>query len=169
MSRSARPRRSPGVRLPPFQRFLDTHRDAVYRYLVFTVGPDDADDAFQETFIAALRAYPRLRSDENLKGWVLKIAHNKAIDLVRARRRRPLPVEDVPELPAPADPAPEGLDPILWGHVSELPPKQRGAVLLRFVGDLSHAEIGVALDSSEEAARRNLHAALERLRKEVAR
>lgn len=157
------------MRLPPFQRFLDTHRDAVYRYLVFTVGPTDADDAFQETFIAALRAYPKLRSDENLKGWVLRIAHNKAIDLVRARARRPLPVEELPETGVQADTAPDGLDPLLWDRVRELPPKQRGAVLLRFVGDLSHAEIGVALDSSEEAARRNLHAGLERLRKEVAR
>jgi RNA polymerase sigma factor (sigma-70 family) len=141
----------------------------VYRYLVFTIGPNDADDAFQETFIAALRAYPKLESDENLKGWILKIAHNKAIDLVRARSRRPVPVEDVPEIPMPPRAAPDGLDPHLWALVRELPPKQRGAVVLRFVGDLSHAEIGTALDSSEEAARRNLHAGLERLRKEMAR
>jgi RNA polymerase sigma factor (sigma-70 family) len=169
MSRNPRARRSQGVRLPPFQRFLDTHRDAVYRYLVFTIGPNEADDAFQETFIAALRAYPKLTSDENLKGWVLRIAHNKAIDLVRARGRRPVPVEELPDLPAPPDPAPAGLDPGLWDRVRELPPKQRGAVVLRFVGDLSHGEIGLALDCSEEAARRNLHAGLERLRKEVAR
>jgi RNA polymerase sigma factor (sigma-70 family) len=157
------------VRLEPFQRFLDTHHDAVYRYLVFTIGPDEADDAFQETFVAALRAYPKLRSDENLKGWILKIAHNKAIDAVRARGRRPLPVEEVPEVPAAPDRAPDGFDPDLWARVRDLPPKQRGAVVLRFVGDLSHAEIGIALDSSEEAARRNLHAGLERLREEVAR
>jgi RNA polymerase sigma factor (sigma-70 family) len=169
MSRSGPSRRSQGVRLEPFQRFLDRHRDPVYRYLVFTLGPDDADDAFQETFIAALRAYPRLSSDENLKGWILKIAHNKAIDLVRARARRPVPVEDMPDLPAPPDPAPGGMDPDLWARVRSLPPKQRGAVILRFVGDLSHAEIGQALDSSEEAARRNLHAGLEKLREEVAR
>jgi RNA polymerase sigma factor (sigma-70 family) len=156
------------VQLEPFQRFLDNHRDAVYRYLVFTIGPDEADDAFQETFIAALRAYPKLRSDENLKGWVLRIAHNKAIDAVRSRGRRPVPVEEVADLPAPAASAPDGFDPALWTCVRDLPPKQRGAVFLRFVGDLSHAEIGVALDSSEEAARRNLHAGLERLRKEIA-
>jgi RNA polymerase sigma factor (sigma-70 family) len=169
MSRNPRTRRSQGVRLPPFQRFLDTHRDSVYRYLVYTIGPNEADDAFQETFIAALRAYPTLESDENLKGWILRIAHNKAIDLVRVRNRQPVPVEEMPELPAPPDPAPGGMDPDLWARVRALPPKQRGAVILRFVGDLSHAEIGQALDSSEEAARRNLHAGLEKLREEVAR
>lgn len=154
------------MRLPPFQCFLDTHRDAVYRYLVLTAGPNDADDAFQETFVAALRAYPRLRTTENLRGWVLKIAHNKAIDTIRARSRRPLPVEDVPEMPAPPQSPPDGLDPELWAYVRELPPKQRGAVLLRFLADATHTEIGVALDCSQDAARRNLHEGLNRLRRD---
>ncbi len=154
------------MELPPFQRLLDANRDAVYRYLVYTVGPNDADDAFQETWIAALRAYPRLRSAENLRGWLLRIAHNKAIDAVRGRARRAVPVAEVPEV-AVADR--DGLDPELWTAVAALPPKQRGAVLLRFLADLSHAEIGAALECSPEAARRNLHEGLDRLRKEWTR
>jgi RNA polymerase sigma factor (sigma-70 family) len=171
MSRGDRSARSPAVDLPPFQRFLDMHRDTVYRYLVFAAGPQEADDAFQETFMAALRAYPGLRSAENLRGWILRIAHNKAIDAARARGRRPVPVPEPPERqePGAAAPTSDGLDPELWSRVRELPPKQRGAVLLRFVGDLEHAQIARALDCSEEAARRNLHVGLERLRKEWVR
>src|SRR5262249_58954500 len=79
---------------PPFQRFLDSHRDAVWRFLVASVGPAEAEDCFQETFIAALRAYPRLRPDSNLRAWVLTIAHRKALDAHRARARRALPIAD---------------------------------------------------------------------------
>jgi RNA polymerase sigma factor (sigma-70 family) len=165
-SRSTARKRSSGVELPPFQRLLDDNRDAVYRYLVYTVGQNDADDCFQETWIAALRAYPRLRSGENLRGWLLRIAHNKAIDAVRAQARRAVPVGDVPEV-AVGDR--DGLDPELWAAVAALPPKQRGAVLLRFLADLSHSEIGAALDCSPEAARRSLHEGLNRLRKEWTR
>ena len=173
MSRATAGARSHGVELPPFQRFLDMHRDTVYRYLVFAAGPQEADDAFQETFMAALRAYPGLRSAENLRGWILTIAHNKAIDAARARGRRPVPVPEAPESREPsaasAVPTPEGVDSELWSRVRELPPKQRGAVLLRFVGDLEHAQIARALDCSEQAARRSLHVGLQRLREEWTR
>ena len=74
--------------LPPFQRFLDTHRELVWRFLVSSLGRADAEDCFQETFIAALRAYPRVRRDSNLRAWVLTIAHHKALDAHRARARR---------------------------------------------------------------------------------
>src|SRR5947209_1568710 len=80
--------------LPPFQRFLDAHRDLVWRFLVRAVGHTEAEDCFQETFIAALRAYPRVRADSNLRAWVLTIAHRKALDAHRARARRALPVAD---------------------------------------------------------------------------
>src|SRR6478609_7708042 len=86
--------------LPPFQRFLEEHRDAVWRFLVASVGAHDADDCFQETFVSALRAYPRLRPDSNLRGWVLTIAHRKALDVHRARGRRAVPVGGSTELEA---------------------------------------------------------------------
>lgn len=165
ISRSGRARRSSVVELPPFQRLLDDHRDAVYRYLLYSAGPNEADDCFQETWISALRAYPRLRSAENLRGWLLRIAHNKAIDASRSRGRRPVPVDEVPETPI-APPTHDGLDPALWSAVDALPPKQRSAVLLRFLADATHAEIGVALDCSQDAARRNLHEGLHRLRRD---
>jgi RNA polymerase sigma factor (sigma-70 family) len=148
--------------IPPFQVLLDQHRDDVYRFLTAAVGPHEADDCFQETFIAALRAYPRLRDASNLRSWVLTIAHRKAIDSHRARRRRAIPVESVPERAAEAPPA-DG-EPALWEAVQTLPPKQRAAVLHRYVNDLPYAEIGQIVGCSEAAARQNVRAGLTSLR-----
>jgi RNA polymerase sigma factor (sigma-70 family) len=149
------------VRIPPFQVFLDEHREHVYRFLVASVGPEDADDCFQETFLSALRAYPKMRDNSNLRGWILTIAHRKAIDAHRSRSRRPLPTETPPE--QSIEPAP-GADPSLWQAVRELPGKQRAAVIHRFVNDLAYVDIGRMTDSSEEAARRNVHEGLKTLR-----
>jgi RNA polymerase sigma factor (sigma-70 family) len=151
---------------PPFQRFLDAHRDDVWRYLVAAVGRDAAEDCFQETFLAALRAYPRTRIEQP-RAWVLTIAHRKALDHHRARARRAVPVGDLPEAPAPEERA--GLDPDegTWARVRGLPPKQRAALLLRFAGDLSHAEVASVLGCSEEAARRSAHEGLKKLREEL--
>ena len=148
---------------PPFQRLLDENADVVLRYCAASVGPVDAEDVFQETVIAALRAYPKLRHTDNLRGWLLTIAHNKALDAHRSRARRPVPVE---ELDVPARPSGPDRDDGLWDAVHALPDKQRGAVLLRFVGDLSHREIAVALGGTEEAARRSLADGLAKLRTE---
>jgi RNA polymerase sigma factor (sigma-70 family) len=149
------------VRTPPFQVLLDEHRNDVYRFLVASVGPDEADDCFQETFIAALRAYPRLRDASNLRSWLLTIAHRKAIDSHRARRRRAVPVENVPERPAAA---PADGEPALWEAVRDLPSKQRASILHRFVNDLPYAEIGRIVGCSEAAARQNVRAGLASLR-----
>jgi methylated-DNA-[protein]-cysteine S-methyltransferase len=100
--------------LPPFQRFLDTHRDAVWRFLVSSVGPVEAEDCFQETFIAALRAYPRLRADSNLRAWVLTIAHRKSLDAHRARARRAVPMEDIAALDGRRGASPPAPDETLW-------------------------------------------------------
>jgi RNA polymerase sigma factor (sigma-70 family) len=151
------------VSLPPFQALIDAHAEAVHRFLVATAGPGAADDCFQETFIAALRGYPRLRPGSNLRAWLFTIARSKAIDHHRAARRRPLPVAEVPERPAPAAET-EAPDGDLWAAVRALPEKQRAAVTLRFVSDLSHREIGRVLDCSDAAARRSVHEGLKRLR-----
>ncbi len=159
---------SPG--LPPFQRFLDAHSEDVWRFLVASVGREDADDCFQETFVSALRAYPRLRVDSNLRAWVLTIAHRKALDVHRARARRALPTAEIAVLAdsngQSSSPASDRED-TLWQAVRELPARQGSAVVLRFVGDLAHREIAAAIGCSEEAARRSLHEGLTTLRKEL--
>jgi RNA polymerase sigma factor (sigma-70 family) len=152
------------VNLPPFQRLLDAHGRDVHRFLVATVGRTDADDCYQETWLAALRAYPALRDGSNLRSWVFTVAHRKAIDHLRRRRRQAVPVASVPETAsAPAAPSP---DEGLWSLVRELPAKQRTALALRYVADATYEEIGIVMETSEEAARRNVHEALKRLRLE---
>jgi RNA polymerase sigma factor (sigma-70 family) len=152
--------------LPPFQRFLDAHRDAVWRFLVRSVGRAEAEDCFQDTFIAALRAYPRLRADSNLRAWVLTIAHRKALDTHRSRTRRAVPVDDLTVVDASV-PMPVPRDEALWDAVGDLPARQRSAVVLRYVADLPHRDIATAIGCSEDAARRSLHEGLAKLRKVV--
>lgn len=129
-------------------------------FLVAAVGPVDAEDCFQETFLAALRAYPRLTDERNLRGWLLTIANRKAIDHHRARRRRASPTGDAPEVPVPGPQPRSGI----WAAVAGLPPKQRAAVALRFACDMPHREIAGAIGCSEEAARRNVHEGVKKLR-----
>jgi RNA polymerase sigma factor (sigma-70 family) len=149
------------VTLPPFQAFLDAHAEAIHRFLVALVGPNDADDALQETLIAALRAYPRLRPGSNLRAWALSIARNKAIDSARARARRPVPVAASVEVAAAAVAEPDGE---VWEAVRVLPAKQRTAIALRYAADLKHREVALAMGVSEEAARRSVSDGLKRLR-----
>jgi RNA polymerase sigma factor (sigma-70 family) len=146
---------------PPFQRLLEEHRTDVYRFLVASVGRQAADDCFQETFLSALRAYPRLRDASNLRGWLFTIATRKALDHWRGERRRPLPVEELPERVSPEQA--DG-DPELWRAVGTLPPMQRAAVIHRYVLDLPYGEIAETLGISEEAARANTYEGRKRLR-----
>jgi RNA polymerase sigma factor (sigma-70 family) len=164
---------APSPTLPPFQALLDDHAAAVLAVLRGAVGRTDAEDCFQETFLAALRAYPKLRDSRNLRGWLLTIAHRKAIDHHRANGRRAVPVAEVETATAGTQgAAADALDPLandgLWQMVDGLPPKQRAAVALRYACDLPHAEIAAALGCSPEAARRSLHEGIKRLRKEMA-
>ena len=158
--------------LPPFQRLIDEHGEDVWRMLVASVGQTDAEDCYQETFISALRTYPKLRVDSNLRAWVLTIAHRKALDVHRARVRHAVPVAEIADraddhgsLDSPSE---NTHDEGLWQAVHELPERQRSAVVLRFVGDLPHRDIAAAIGCSEEAARRSLYEGLKTLREEMA-
>jgi len=165
------PRRSVSstVKLPPFQQLLDLHGRDVHRFLVATVGRVDADDCYQETWVAALRAYPKLRDASNLRSWIFTVAHRKAIDHIRARRRAPVAVGAVADAPAAAATGPAAPDEDLWAQVRELPDKQRTALALRYVADAGYDEISAAMGTSQDAARRNVHEALKRLRTEYQR
>ncbi len=156
--------------LPPFQTLLDEHAADVMAVLRGAVGGIDAEDCFQETFLAALRAYPKLSDASNLRGWLLTIAHRKAVDHHRANGRRPLPVADVDEVGTgePARDETIWADDGIWATVGALPPKQRAAVALRYACDLPHSEIAAALGCSPAAARRSLHEGMKRLRTELA-
>jgi len=153
------------VTLPPFQALLDEHAADLHRYLVAVAGPHDGADCFQETVVSALRAYPGLRRDDNLRGWLFTIAHRKVIDRARHAARHAVPVAEPPDrghLDADATGAED-----LWAAVRRLPPKQRSAVVQRHLLDRPYAEIAEALGCSEAAARQNVRAGLVRLREEV--
>jgi DNA-directed RNA polymerase specialized sigma24 family protein len=154
------------MNFPPFQQLIDAHGRDVHRFLLATVGPTAADDCYQETWLSALRAYPRLGDAANLRGWIFTVARRKALDHFRADRRAPVAVGALPEAAAPGTAGGFAGDPDLWAAVRELPPKQRAAVALRYVTDLAYAEIGAVMETSEEAARRNVHEGLKRLRTE---
>lgn len=138
----------------------------VYRLCVASAGPAEADDCFQETWIAALRAYPNLRRGDNLRAWLFRIAQNKAIDLHRSRSRRPVTVEAVAEVPAPAAEPPYNGEPELWAAVRRLPPKQRTAVFCHSVLGMPYAELAQLLESSQDAARRSVFEGLKKLRED---
>jgi len=153
------------MRLPPFQTLLDEHAADLHRFLVASVGPHDGDDCFQETVVAALRAYPGLRHADNLRGWLFTIAHRKVIDLARRTNRQAVPVAEPPEAPAAAD-RPTA-DTELMRAVRSLPPKQRSAVVQRYLLDRPYAEVAAVIGCSEDAARQNVRAALLRLRQDL--
>jgi len=157
-------RRAP---IPPFQEFLEANRAIVYRFLLASVGPHEADDCFQETFLAALRAYPRLRDGSNLRAWALTIASRKAIDAGRGRARRPVPkggAEELGDPPAPEEATAVDPDGPLWVAVRRLPPRQRTALVLRHVLDRRYAEIAATMGGTEEAARASVSQAIRKMR-----
>jgi RNA polymerase sigma factor (sigma-70 family) len=162
-----------GSAIPPFQSFLEEHRGTVYRFLMGAIGPDEVDDCFQETFLAALRAYPKLRDADNLRGWILAIATRKAIDAARARGRRAEPMADVTELPdarlgstleVEFEPASGWVDEPLWSDILTLPPMQRVALVHRVLLDRPYAELAEAMGCSVDSARANVYQALKKLR-----
>lgn len=150
------------VTIPPFERFYEEHRNAVFRHLVRLLGRQRAEDAFQETFLRALRGYPRLEHGRHLKAWVFTIATRVAVD--ESRKQRPLAgiAEEIGqdgERPAYAQ---------LEHLADELPDKERAAVVLRYGYDLPYEQIADALDSTEEAARQAASSGVRRLRRRLA-
>ena len=161
-------RRWHGVQVEPFERIVDEHGAVVWRVCRALLAEADADDAWSETFLAALRSIDRLRPDSDVKAWLVTIAHRKAIDVLRRQGRAPLPIEDVGAHLPPADGEPVLLDEDLWRLVAALPDKQRGAVVYHHVAGLPYAEVGELLGTSAAAARRSAADGIARLRAHVA-
>ncbi len=157
----------------PFQAVLDDHGTALYRHLVGVLGPHDGADCYQETVVAALRAWPPAH-DGNLRSWLFTVAHRKVIDHARARNRRAVPVGAVPERPGAGgaggfepDRDLDGDGPV-WAAIRSLPEKQRAAVALRHADDWAYPDIAAVLGCSEAAARQSVKAGLDRLREVLA-
>jgi len=155
------------VSLPPFEHVVAEHAAVVLRVCRALLTPQDAEDAAAETFLSALRAYPRLRPDSDLRAWLVTIAHRKAIDVHRTRARSAVPLAELPERPAAA--AGSFDEDGIWDAVRELPEKQRAAVAYRYVADLPYAEVGALMGTSEAAARRNAADGVKALRRRYPR
>lgn len=146
------------VSVPPFERLYEENRDEIFGFLVRRLGRERAEDAFQETFLRALRGYPGLQHARHLRAWLYTIAARVVADEVRSRPH-PLPKREE----AAIDGRPEYAE---LEHLADgLPPKERAAVVLRYGYDLSYSDIALALGSSEEAARQAASSGVRRLRR----
>jgi RNA polymerase sigma factor (sigma-70 family) len=162
-----RDRPPPGLK-PPFEVVVARHGATVLRVCRAVVGAADAEDAWSETFLSALRAYPALPADANLEAWLVTIAHRRALDSVRATQRRARPVDAVPE--AGAGRGGDGADAArpdddLSAALADLPPKQRQAVAYHYLADLPYAEVAAIVGGTPEAARRAAADGVARLRR----
>ena len=154
--------------MQPFDEVVTEHGPMVLRICRALLGPTDADDAWSDTFIAALRAYPGLRLDSNVRGWLATIAHRKAIDILRTAHRTAMPLDPLPEVPVSVSaPAPAQIDDGLRAALDQLPPKQRGAVIYRYLADLAYADVAELLECSAAAARRSAADGITALRSQM--
>jgi RNA polymerase sigma factor (sigma-70 family) len=139
--------------MKPFEQLIDEHGATVLRVCRAVLGPVDADDAWSETFLAALTAYPDLAEDANVEAWLVTIAHRKAIDVTRRRARAPIAVETLPERPSTIG-IPGSRDHDLWDALRALPLKQRQAIAYHHIGGLPHKDVAEILGGTADAARR---------------
>ncbi|MGI8768087.1 MAG: RNA polymerase sigma factor [Propionibacteriaceae bacterium] len=148
----------------PFETVVATHQSTVLRVCRAVLGPNsDADDAWSETFLAALRTYPDLPADANVQAWLVTIAHRKAIDVTRTRRRQPVPVAALPDRASSiGNPGLEDQD--LWAAVNDLPDKQRKSVAYHYLGGLPYADVAELLGGTPAAARRAAADGIRKLR-----
>jgi RNA polymerase sigma factor (sigma-70 family) len=146
----------------PFESVVAEHGEVVLRVCRALLGPVDADDAWSATFLDAMRAYPRLAPDSNVRGWLVTIAHRRSLDRLRASAKADVPFETVPERRSRHD-IPEPVDHI-HAALAELAPKQRQAVTYHYLADLPYADVALLLDCNEAAARRSAADGIARLR-----
>ena len=147
----------------PFEAVVSQHGATVLRVCRSLLDTHDADDAWSETFLSAMRAYPKLPEASNVEAWLVTIARRKAIDVHRAAKRNPLPIAELPDSPSELG-LPGTSDAELWQHVARLPKKQRLSITLRYLAGMSYAEIAAVVGGTEVAARRSSADGLKKLR-----
>jgi RNA polymerase sigma factor (sigma-70 family) len=154
------------VSLPPFDDVVTAHSRVVLRVCRALLPATDAEDAAAEAFLAALEAYPRLRPDSDVVAWLVTIAHRKALDVLRRRARHAVPLAEIPDVGAAAEP--DLADERLWQAVRALPDKQRHAVSYHYIADLAYAEVAAIMGTTEAAASRNAADGIKALRRTYA-
>ena len=161
-----------------FEDLITTHHDEIYRYvyrLLYAAGSAaDAEDVTQEVFERAYRAYGRLPQDSNVRAWLYKIATNCCNTALKRLSRHYRRTADLDAMPPDHSSSPE--QHLVFGEalnsiraaISELPSKQRSALIMRYLVELPYNEIAEALGCSQDSARANVHQALKRLRHVIA-
>jgi RNA polymerase sigma factor (sigma-70 family) len=149
---------------PPFEQVVARHGPTVLRVCRAILGADDAEDAWSDTFLSALQAYPSLSDDANLEAWLVTIAHRRALDVVRRANRHAVPVADLPPQPAHGNAA-RDLD--LVASLAALPDKQRFAVVYHYLADLPYRAVAQIVGGSPEAARRAAADGITNLRRQL--
>ena len=150
----------------PFETVVAEHGAAILRVCRAIADPEEAEDVWSETFLAALRAYDRLREDSNLEGWLVTIAHRKAIDHRRAAARRPVTADPLPE-PRRGPLRGAGRARGLWRALESLPLKQRLTIAYHHLAGLSYREVARIVGGGEPAARRAAADGIAALRREL--
>ena len=152
----------------PFEQAVTEHGPTVLRVVRAVLGPGpDVDDAWAETFMAALRAWPDLPRDTNVQAWLVRVAHRKAIDVTRGAARRAVPTDILPDRPATTG-LPEAADPDLWAAVAALPERQRLSLAYHYLGGLRHTETAELIGGTPEAVRRAASDGIRALRRTYA-
>jgi RNA polymerase sigma factor (sigma-70 family) len=152
------------MRQPPFEAIVARYGPTVLRVCRAVLGPTAADDAWSETFLSAMQAYPNLRPGSNVEAWLVKIAHRKAIDQLRAESRRAIPTDDLPETRS-KDGVPGSWESDLWAALKALPRKQRETVAYHYLAGLPYADVARIVGGSADAARRAAADGIAALRK----
>jgi len=147
---------------PPFETVVATHGPTVLRVCRAVLGPVDADDAWSEAFLAAMKAYPELPADANVEAWLVTIAHRKAIDVTRAAARHARPTANLPDAPVATT---DGFDTDLADALTQLPAKQKQAVAYHYLAGLPYADIAELLGGTADAARRAASDGIAQLRR----
>jgi RNA polymerase sigma factor (sigma-70 family) len=151
----------------PFEAVVAEHGAMVLRVCRAVVPGADADDAWSDTFLAALRAYPDLPPDANVGAWLVTIAHRKAIDLVRAANRRAVPIADLPERVAAPEAVGSMIDADLTDALAALPEKQRHVIAFHYLAGLPYREVAAIVGGTADAARRAASDGMATLRRQV--
>ena len=147
----------------PFERAVTEHGPRVLRVCRGILGTGaDADDAWSETFLAALRAWPDLDPETHHEAWLVRVASRKCIDILRGRARRAIPIDVLPERDSPPTP-----NQSIWAHVARLPEKQRLAIAHHYYGGLPHTETAELIGSTPAAVRRAASDGLAALRRSL--
>lgn len=148
----------------PFEQAVERHGATVLRVCRAVLGPGaDADDAWSETFLAAMQSWPELPQDTNIEAWLVRVAHRKAIDVTRTRARHAIPTDELPDRASPLG-NPDRNDDGIWTAVSALPERQRLAIAYHYLGGLPHAETAELIGGSTDAVRRAAADGIKKLR-----